>query len=65
MEKQEILGVLRQCKNYIHGSEDFGFINAVYVTPAQQLRNEADAIERKDAFVKKLNETIEALQTEI
>lgn len=65
MKKQEILKVLKQCRGYIHGSNEFGITNAIYITPAQQLRNQADELEQKDSFVNELNQTIQILEEEI
>jgi hypothetical protein len=45
-------------------NNDVGIMNAVYVTPAQQLRNRADAMEREERDYKIVCEWLHSLESD-
>lgn len=49
--EQELLATLREIIPYLEASGDPHVTLAVMISPAQQLRNAANALERKDAAI--------------
>ena len=61
MTKEQI-ALLKRIRNYLPNHSGFGTTNAVYITPAQQLRNRADEIEQQGRDEKAFNELISELE---
>jgi hypothetical protein len=49
--EEELAKALSDVIKYTNMSTDFNYSTAVYYTPSQQLRNQADAIEKQDAEI--------------
>lgn len=59
-----IIEVMEMVKPYLSYSMDTTeIVNAVYYTPAQSLRNAANAIERKDAAIDEFNTLLRELKS--
>ena len=60
MEKEDI-ELLKRIKSYLPNNGGAYACNAVYITPAQQLRNSADRIEQQEKDEKLFDELITRL----
>lgn len=56
-ELKEAKELLRECLNYIN-NEYPEMYQTVYINPIQQLRNEANRLEQKEAFLVKVRDFI-------
>jgi hypothetical protein len=56
---KEALNLMKAVEPYLEGSSDVRAVLAVYIPPAQQLRNAADALEKKDAAIARFREFIQ------
>lgn len=59
--EQELLVALKMARSYLNGGDlpyNVPSLQAVYVTPAQALRNQADKIEQEERDVRKIDEII-------
>ena len=59
---KETRDMLKECANYIQPSTSVHVELSVYRSPSQQLREQADAIDAKDAMAAKLKTFIEELE---
>lgn len=50
MKKSEVVKKIKSILEYLGGES--GYVNAIYRTPAQSLRYQADEIERKEKTIK-------------
>ena len=57
---QRLENLLKTARDYIHASSIMS-TQDVHITPAEQLRQQANAIERKEQFVKELDTALLAL----
>lgn len=52
---------LRELRKYVSNFNDGAIItNAVYITPAQQLRNSADEMEAKERLLREIDDFLQA-----
>lgn len=64
-QKQELasaVSLLKQARKYLNPSGEITSMNAIYVTPAQALRDSANAIDRKDALIAKIDALLTPLE---
>lgn len=54
--------LLKQLRKYVGTSSGISAINAVYVSPAQSMRNAADEMDRKDNLLREIDEFLSALE---
>lgn len=54
------LELLRRARPYLSNHSGFSVTNAVYVSPAQSMRNAADDIEREVALIREIDEFLAA-----
>lgn len=62
MNTKEIIDIMESVSPYLNGSEEGIVSNLMYYTPAQSLRNAADAIEVKDAAVGRFKRLLQELK---
>lgn len=53
---EQAIKYLRELRKYVRDSSGLESIHAVYIPPAQQMRNAADEMERKDALLREIDE---------
>lgn len=63
MTNKEILKILEKAAPHLEIYGDVKAINAIYISPAQSLRNSADAIEAKDSAIRDFRKLITDLKT--
>ena len=59
MKEEQAIKYLKELRSWVSFSSGANFgisTNAIYITPAQQLRNSADEMERKDKILKEIDE---------
>jgi hypothetical protein len=56
--KEELAEVVKTLLGYVNASFDLIYSPAVYIPPAQALRNQADAMERKDRDIQKARQVM-------
>jgi len=59
MKEIEMLSLLRRAHSYLTPSCTMG---PVYISPAQQLRDQADEIEERETFIVELEQAINKLE---
>lgn len=60
----EARAAMQNVEKYLDASGDHKMVLAVYIPPAQQLRNAADDLEKKDAAVQQFREVLKRLHKE-
>lgn len=53
---EQAIKLLQALRAMTKDSSATGFTNAIYITPAQQMRNAADEIERKDRLLAEIDQ---------
>lgn len=57
MREQQAIEYLRQLRSLTRNDNQMAcIVNAVYISPAQQLRNSADEIERKEKLLAEIDQ---------
>lgn len=51
--------LLKECEPFLSGNFDVGMTNAVYITPAEQLRRQADRMEYEADLKRRVRDFIE------
>jgi len=57
--ENKALELLKRARPYLSNHSGFAVTNAVYIPPAQSLRNQADAYEREEALIREIDEFLE------
>ena len=56
MIEDKAIELLKKVRPYLNNHSGFATTSAVYITPAQSLRNSADAMEAEEALIREVDE---------
>lgn len=58
-KEEKALRLLKEARHCLFSSGPQA-VNAIYISPAQQLRNQAEEIERQDSLIREIDEFLNA-----